>query len=351
VQPIPVKKLKIMNKFTKKKVFIGIDISKDQLDLGLLKEENYGFFEDKKVSNSFSGFETILKWIEKKDVKLEDCLFCMEHTGTYGLLFFAWLSQMELDFTVEPGLKIKRSIGVTRGKNDKIDAHRIADYAYSNKAKLEPFIMPSALLIQIKQLLTYRDQLTRVRTSLKNSLKSHCQYERVSGLKNITEEITSQIEEFGQRIENIEKQIESLIESDKELEKNYKLATSVKGIGFVIATFMLVTTNNFTSFENGRKYACYSGIAPFEHTSGTSIRGKTRVSNLANKKMKSLLSNGSNSACKWDPELKNYYKRKIAEGKDHNLVINSISCKLVNRVFAVVKRQTPYVLTYKQNFC
>ncbi len=79
---------------------------------------------------------------------------------------------------------------------------------------------------------------------------------------------------------------------------------------------MLVTTNNFTGFENGRKYACYSGIAPFEHTSGTSIKGKTRVSNLANKKMKALLSNGANAAYKWDPELKTYYKRKIAEGKE-----------------------------------
>lgn len=340
-----------MNKFTKKKAFIGVDISKDQLDLGLLREETYGFFEDKKVPNSFSGFENIIKWLEKKDLQLEDCLFCMEHTGAYGLLFFAWLSKIELDFVVEPGLKIKRSLGITRGKNDKLDARRIADYAYSNRAKLEPFIMPSALLIQIKQLLTYRDQLTRMSTSFKNSLKSHSQYQRVSGLKSITEEITSQIEEFTERIKSVEKQIETLIKSDEELKKNYKLATSVKGIGFVIGTFMLVTTNNFTGFENARKYACYSGIAPFEHTSGTSIRGKTRVSNLANKKIKSLLSNGSNSASKWDPELKNYYKRKIAEGKDHNLVINSISCKLVNRVFAVVKRQTPYVSTYKQNFC
>jgi len=114
---------------------------------------------------------------------------------------------------------------------------------------------------------------------------------------------------------------------------------------------MLVTTNNFTGFENGRKYACYSGIAPFEHTSGISIKGKTRVSNLANKKIKALLSNGANSAYKWDPEMKKYYKRKIAEGKDHKLVINAISCKLVNRVFAVIKRQTPFVVTYKQNFC
>jgi transposase len=340
-----------MNKFTKKKAFIGIDISKDQLDLGLLKEERSGAFEDKKVSNSFSGFEAMAKWIEKKDIQLDSCLFCMEHTGTYGLLLFAWLSQMGIDFVVEPGLKIKKSLGITRGKNDKLDARRIADYAYTNRAKLEPFIMPSALLIQIKQLLTYRDQLTRIRSSFKNSLKSHGQYQRVSGLKSITEDITVQIENLAQRIKSTEKQVESLIESDEELKKNYKLAISVKGIGFVIATFMIVTTNNFTGFENGRKYACYSGIAPFEHTSGTSIRGKTRVSNLANKKIKSLLSNGANSAYKWDPELKNYYKRKIAEGKDHNLVINSISCKLVNRVFAVVKRQTPFVVTYKQNFC
>lgn len=340
-----------MDKFTKKKVFIGIDISKDQLDLAMLKEGTYGSFEDKKVPNSFSGFEDIGKWLKKKKINLKDCLFCMEHTGTYGLLLFAWLSQMGIDFAVEPGLKIKRSLGITRGKNDKLDARRIADYAYSQKAKLESFIMPSSLVIQIKQLLTYRDQLTRISTSLKNSLESHGQYQRVSGLKSITDEITGQIKELKQRIKNVEKQIKSLIESNEELKKNYKLATSVKGIGFVIATFMLVTTNNFKGFEDGRKYACYSGIAPFEHTSGISIKGKTRVSNLANKKIKALLSNGANSAYKWDPELKTYYKRKIAEGKDHKLVINSISCKLVNRVFAVIKRQTPYVSTYKQNFC
>jgi len=337
-----------MNKFTKKKVFIGIDISKDQLDLVLLKEEHFGTYEDKKVPNSFNGFDGIVKWLEKKKINLEDCLFCMEHTGTYGLLLFAWLSQMGIDFVVEPGLKIKRSLGITRGKNDKLDARRIADYAILNKAKLEPFIMPSSLLIQIKQLLTYRDQLTRISTSLKNSLKSHSQYQRVSGLKSITEEIKGQIHDLRQRINSIEKQVVSLIESDEELKKNYKLATSVKGIGFVIATFMIVTTNNFTGFENGRKYACYSGIAPFEHTSGTSIKGKTRVSNLANKKIKALLSNGANSASSWDPELKAYYKRKTEEGKDHKLIINAICCKLVNRVFAVVKRQAPYVITYQQ---
>ena len=116
----------------------------------------------------------------------------------------------------------------------------------------------------------------------------------------------------------------------------------------VIGAFMLVSTNNFTGFENGRKYACYSGIAPFPNESGSSIKGKTKVSHLANKKIKTLLSNGANSAKSYDPEIKAYYQRKIKEGKDHKSVINAISCKLVNRVFAVVKRQTPYVSTYQQ---
>ena len=74
------------------------------------------------------------------------------------------------------------------------------------------------------------------------------------------------------------------------------------------------------------------------------------MSHLGNKKLKTLLSNGANSAKSWDPEIRAYYKRKIDEGKEHKAVINAISCKLVNRVFAVVKRQTPYVSIYQQNF-
>jgi len=347
---LPVKKQLIMSKFTKKKAFIGVDISKDTLDFSILLDSDPQSFEDKQVPNSFSGFSKIEKWLSSKPFALNECLFCMEHTGTYGLLLFAWLSQLEVDYVVEPALRIKRSMGMARGKNDRVDARRIADYAYTNRTKLKPFVMPSSLLLQIKQLLTYRDQLTRMSTSLKNSLKNHREYEQVIGSTSITESITGQIDDIQTKKEDIDRQIKELIQSDKELNKNYNLVKSVKGIGLMIAAYMLVTTHNFTSFENGRKYACYSGIAPFEHTSGSSIRGQTRVSHLANKRIKTLLSNGANSACKWDPDLRAYYKRKTGEGKDHNLVINSISCKLVNRVFAVIKRQTPYVTMYAQNF-
>ena len=87
-----------MNQFTKKKHFIGIDISKDHLDLALVNEGTPGVFKDKKVANSFKGFENIQKWLSEKRIKLKDCLFCMEHTGTYGLLLFAWFGQVGVDY-------------------------------------------------------------------------------------------------------------------------------------------------------------------------------------------------------------------------------------------------------------
>jgi transposase len=339
-----------MKKILNKEYFLGVDISKDVLDLSLIHGATYDSFKDKKVKNSFDGFEKMYNWLVKLGVKPNECILCMEHTGTYGLLLFAWLSQMEIEYCVEPGLKIKRSLGMTRGKNDKVDARRLADYAYTNREKLVPFELPSTLIIQIKQFLTYREQLVKIQTSLKNSLKSHKTYQKVSGVSAISEDIQCQIEDHQKRIRKIEAQIIGLINTDPGMKKNFELATSVKGIGLVIATFMLVTTNNFTGFENGRKYACYSGIAPFEYSSGSSIRGKTKVSQLGNKKIKSLLSNGANSAYKYDPEIRAYYKRKEAEGKDHKLIINAISCKLVNRVFATVKRKTPYVTFKQQNF-
>jgi transposase len=336
-----------MKNFDNKKYFVGIDISQEVLDFSLIDGATYGTFKDKKTNNSFAGFENMQDWLIKQKVKLEDCLFCMEHTGTYGLLLFAWLGQMGVDYCVEPGLKVKRSIGVARGKNDKIDARRLADYAYTNRAKLQGFELPTTLIIQLKQLLTYRDQLVKIKTALKNSIKSHQTYQKVSGLHSISNQIEVQIKEYESRVNEVEKQVINLIQTNPEMKKNFELATSVKGIGLVIAAFMLVTTNNFTGFENGRKYACYSGIAPFEYSSGSTIKGRTKVSQIGNIRMKALLSNGANSACRYDPEIRAYYKRKTEEGKDHKLIINAISCKLVNRVFATINRQTPYV-TFKQ---
>jgi len=148
---------------------------------------------------------------------------------------------------------------------------------------------------------------------------------------------------FKEQIGEIENEIKTLIEEDSNLKKNYNLATSVVGIGLVNAVIFMVYSNNFQGFTNGRKYACYGGVAPFEYSSGTSIKGKTRVSHLANKTIKVNLTQAAKSAVLNDPELKKYYKRKENEGKEHGVIMNAVKFKLIIRVFAVVNRGTPYV--------
>ena len=132
-----------------------------------------------------------------------------------------------------------------------------------------------------------------------------------------------------------------------ELKETYKLVTSVKGIGIQTALVMIVFTDNFTKFDNWRKFASYCGVAPFPYQSGTSIKGRTKVSHLANKKLKAIINMCAISAIQHSPEMKLYHKKRVLEGKSKMSTINIIRNKLIARVFAVVKRQTPYVDTFK----
>ncbi|KAA6441337.1 IS110 family transposase, partial [Dyadobacter flavalbus] len=145
------------------------------------------------------------------------------------------------------------------------------------------------------------------------------------------------------QINDTDKQIEETLKEDEQVQKHFDLINSVIGIGLITAVAFLIYTQNFTAFDNGRQFACYAGVAPFEHSSGSSIRGKTKISPLANRKMKALLSNCASAAIQHDPELKLYYQRKLEDGKVKMSVLNAVKAKLINRVFATVNRGTKYV--------
>ncbi len=147
-------------------------------------------------------------------------------------------------------------------------------------------------------------------------------------------------------IENMEKEIMHMIEENEEFKRNYDLITSNKGIGKVNAWMTIAYTENFTCFPDGRTYAVYVGVIPFDNTSGISIRGRKRVSKLAYKELKSELTQAAKSAIQWDKELRGYAERKLME-KDWGKVLNNVKFKLILRMFAVVKRGTKYVENYQ----
>jgi transposase len=146
----------------------------------------------------------------------------------------------------------------------------------------------------------------------------------------------------------IEKRMQELISSDEELKTIFALATSVKGVGQVLATELLICTHKFTRMTNVKQLACYCGVAPFTHTSGTSIRGKTRTSHFANMSLKRTLHLAAMSSTQYVPDLRRYYERKVAEGKSKMCVINAMRNKLLHRILAVVKWGTPYMLNYSE---
>lgn len=113
------------------------------------------------------------------------------------------------------------------------------------------------------------------------------------------------------------------------------------------ALIMIVFTDNFAQFDNWRKFASYCGIAAFPYQSGTSIKGRLNVSHLANKKIKAIINMHAFSAIQHSPEMKFYYQKRVLEGKSKMSAVNIIRNKLIPRLFAVVKRQTPYVDIFK----
>lgn len=325
-----------------KRKYVGTDISKDWLDVAVWDDKSQKPVPAKRAENSMEGITSMVRGL-KKSYKGERLWFCFEHTGHYGLLLSCVLENMEVTYSAVPALEVKQSLGITRGKTDQVDAGRLAEYAATHAHKLEASRLPARELIRVKELLTYRAQLVRVQAQFKNSLKAHQVAHQAVDVPYITDDLEQKILVLGQDIKAIEQQIEDLITAQEDLAGNYRHARSVKGVGLMIAAYMLVYTRNFTAFDNPRKFNCYVGTAPFEHSSGTK-KGRTRTSRLRHKYLKALLFNGANSAAQFDPQLKKYYERKRQEGKEHTLVMNAIACKLIYRVFAAVKRQTPYVI-------
>lgn len=321
------------------KEFIGIDMSKLKFDVRLHSNQATSVFENNK-----SGFVKMIKWIEKiSPFKKDETLFAMEHTGLYSLPISIFLSENLFQFILIPGLEIKRSLGIQRGKDDITDAKRIAEYAFLKSDKIKPTCLPFKNIFKIRRLISLRERLVKHRAGFLKDQAENKQFLKHVENKVLFDIIDKMLNQLSNQIIKIEKELDRIINSDVLINQQYCLITSIKGIGKQTALVVIAYTNCFTAFENWRKFASYAGTAPFPYSSGTSIKGKSKVSHLANKKIKVLLNMCARSAIVHNPELKLYYQKRINQGDNGMSVINIVRNKLISRMFAVVKRGTPYV--------
>lgn len=329
------------------KHFIGIDVSKNTFDFALILDGDISSPISKETSNNSTGLVELEEFISQQGIKMDETLFCMEHTGIYCRLLSQYLVESKYHVWLEMPVQIIRSLGIQRGKNDRLDAKRIAEYACLKKDKAVLWQPPREIVLQINDLLTLRDRLIESRKSLKQPIKEFNDAGFKDTAKLIESKCSITLSALDKEIEQIEKELDKMIRKDSNLKKLYKLATSVPGIGKITALTLLYFTNEFKLYINANQLACYCGVAPFEYTSGTSVKGRSRVSSFANKRLKKLLHLVAMSTLSSDKELAQYYQRKVIEGKNKMLVINAIRNKILHRLCAVIKRGTPYQLEYQ----
>lgn len=329
-------------------VFIGIDVSKEKLDFVVLVEGKKVFHME--VKNNSKGIKEFLKALSKTlHVAPETCLFCLEHTGIYCNHFLKYANSNTLSVWLEDAMKIKVYHGLAREKNDALDAYRIAEYAYAKKHQIKLWEAPRDLIKELKNLLSLRERLVDTKIRIKTPMKEQggfCDQSWNTDHKRLVQPILNKVET---QIREVERKIKQIINGDQTLKKLFDLIVSVRGVGLIVGANTLVVTNEFKGITDPKKMACHCGVAPFKKQSGKSIRGKSKVSHQAHKKMKSLLNLSARSAIRNNGELRDYYLRKVAEGKNKMGVMNAVRNKIIHRMFACVRDDRKYENIYVNN--
>ena len=309
----------------------GIDLSKEKFDVNFI--DSSGREENKEMKNGVTSISKFLLNVPKGSI------LCAEHTGVYGDLLVYLCNQENILIALVSGYTIKHSFGMVKGKSDPLDARRIREYGERFTDKLIFSEYDQEDLVELKQLYTLRTQLVKARKSLIISEKGRCHLPMQS--LSVHNHLGSVLDELDMKITAIEAEIQALIKANQDLYENYELAKSVKGVGPVIATDLLIKTGNFKHINTARKAASYAGVCPFPNTSGKMV-GKSKTSPFADKKLKSLLYMGAKSAVKHNKEYQLYYQKKKLEGKPHYLIMNNVSNKMLRTIYSVIKNTTPY---------
>jgi transposase len=326
----------------KQKYFIGIDISKQKLDLAIILSD-FSIVDEQVIPNQQVKIKSFFKGLIKKHgIEIENLLICVEHTGIYNSPLQRVCVELGIDLWQEHALKIKKASADLRGKSDRQDAIRIAEYAVRYQDRVILFTPPSKSIEELNNLNKTRETILAQAVAMKNQLneaKTH-DIESFKVLSKIYQPIMKSID--GQ-LKKIAKRINEILEENQDMKKNVELIKTIPGVGEQTAVNMLVSTQNFTLFKSAKHLACYAGVVPFLNESVTIVK-RARVSKMANQKLKMLLHLAAMAAIRTKSDLKAYYIRKVAEGKNKMSVLNAVRNKLVHRIWAVLQRQTPFVM-------
>lgn len=309
--------------------FFGIDISKDVFDV-----VKNGVKHDQ-FTNNMIGFKQFVKFLDT------DSYCVMEATGVYHYALAMYLYQNEISVSVVNPLVIKRfmQMHLRTIKTDKADAEQISLYGMQNE--LTPWIPEESYISKSKDLFELASLYIKQRTMLKNRLHS---FDSKSTQRLIKIELNKSIRHLDKTIQKLETELEIIIKTYHQ--KMYTNLKSIPGLGPKTVLYMILMTEGFKKFESAKQLCCYAGLSPTQRTSGSSIRGRSRISKQGNSKLRNLLFMCSFNACKSNKSCKTLYDRLVAKGKSKKLALIAVENKLIKQAFSIAKSG----LTYDENF-
>jgi len=310
----------------KDKEIYGIDISKSVFDV---YSESTGHVQ---LNNDEKGFKSLLKTLPKK------ALVVMEATGYYHYRLAQFLNKKGVAVSVVNPLSVKRFIQMklAKVKTDKSDAKAICEYGTKNE--LPMYNALTDVQSECLQLFRLLDNYLKKRTQTKN--KKHG--EEVLGIPSnyVYRSLKRDLTHLDKEIKGIEERLLELVKQDQQ--HQLTLLKSIPGMGVKTALFLIVVTDGFKKFETASQLCSYVGITPTIRESGSSVRGRSRISKVGNKKLRNLLFLCAFSACKHNKACREIYERIVAKGKSKKLALIAVSNKLLKQAFAIAKSGLPY---------
>lgn len=331
-----------------KKIYVGIDISKEKCNL--CYRDGLEIVMEEESANDVKALKKSLSAVLKTfNVAFDEVLVCAEYTGRYIYPLTVACQELDIFLWMDDPTRIKNSMGLTRGKNDVIDAARIAEYAYRYSDKAIRYRIPDAALVSMKSLLVDREFLLIDKKRYQSQITDQKRYMASGDFKHKCARWKKVIRAIAEQIKAIDAEIESLIAANPVLTRQKELLTSIDGVGDRIAINMIAITCGFTRFQNARQFCSFAGLTPYKYDSGTSVHSKAKISKRANQTMKALLHLAAVGAATHmkESEYRDYFDRKIKDGKHVMCILNVVRAKIVHRMFSVIRRDTEYTKTYK----
>jgi len=328
--------------------FVGIDIASLTFTaaVGQLQEGSWRIVgKPKEFGNHYESFPDFLHWLQEQQLTPHTCVLCMEASGVYNELLAHVLVANHYRLAIQPPLEVKKAFKPVGHKTDPVDSGQISEYAYRFFDKLTFWQPRDEILEQIKVLLATREQFSGQITAHKNARQALLR-------KKVHTPLAEQahleaIQELQGHLKALEQEIQRLIDQNPDFKRLVGLLLTVPGVGLLLAAHVLVLCESAPQLPTPKQLSAFIGICPYQKTSGTSVHAPPTSRHYGPPMIRKLLRLASLSLRTHNPTFRQYFERKVAEGKPKKVALNNIANKLLKIICAVLRSATPFDKNYR----